>query len=105
VKGERRVSTPNGPSRTGITSNAQHPMTEDRTSNSERFETRSLPTLTHCFSRNFTFYVAHPIRSIRERASNIQLRGEGSASRKAESYAVQLEDWIFKGFECYTDVN
>jgi hypothetical protein len=27
-------------------------------------ETRSLPTLTHCFPRNFTFYVAHPIRSI-----------------------------------------
>ena len=31
---------------------------------SESFETRSLPTLTHCFPRNFTFYVAHPIRSI-----------------------------------------
>jgi hypothetical protein len=30
-------------------------------------ETRSLPTLTHCFPRNFTFYVAHPIRSIRTR--------------------------------------
>jgi hypothetical protein len=27
-------------------------------------ETRSLPTLAHCFPRNFTFYVAHPIRSI-----------------------------------------
>jgi hypothetical protein len=31
-------------------------------------ETRSLPALTHCFPRNFTFYVAHPIRSIREQA-------------------------------------
>ena len=29
-------------------------------------ETPSLPTLTHCFPRNFTFYVAHPIRSIHE---------------------------------------
>jgi len=25
-----------------------------------------LPTLAHCFPRNFTLYVAHPIRSIRE---------------------------------------
>src|SRR6266487_6159691 len=33
---------------------------------SENFETRSLPPLTHCFPRNFTFYVSHPIRSIRE---------------------------------------
>jgi len=31
-------------------------------------ETRSLPTLTHCFPRNFTFYVSHPIRSIHEQA-------------------------------------
>jgi hypothetical protein len=28
-------------------------------------ETRSLPTLTHCFPRSFTFYVAFPVRSIR----------------------------------------
>jgi hypothetical protein len=28
-------------------------------------ETRSLPALAHCFPRSFTFYVAHPIRSIR----------------------------------------
>jgi hypothetical protein len=27
-------------------------------------ETRSLPTLTHSYPRRFTFYVAHPIRSI-----------------------------------------
>ena len=27
-------------------------------------ETRSLPTLAHCFPRNFTFYVALPIRFI-----------------------------------------
>jgi hypothetical protein len=25
-----------------------------------------LPTLTHCFPSNFTFYVSYPIRSIRE---------------------------------------
>ena len=37
---------------------------------SENFETRSLPTLTHCFPRNFTFYVAHPMRSIREPAAS-----------------------------------
>jgi hypothetical protein len=42
--------------------------------NSESIETRSLPTLTHCFPRNFTFYVAHPIRSIREEAPNVQRR-------------------------------
>jgi hypothetical protein len=28
------------------------------------FETRSLPALTHSYPRHFTFYVAHPIRSI-----------------------------------------
>jgi hypothetical protein len=32
-------------------------------------ETRSLPTLAHCFPHNFTFYVAHPIRSVREQAA------------------------------------
>jgi hypothetical protein len=29
-------------------------------------ETRSLPTLTRCSPRSFTFYVAPPIRSIAE---------------------------------------
>jgi hypothetical protein len=38
--------------------------------NSESIETRSLPTLTHCFPRNLTFYVAHPIRSIREQETS-----------------------------------
>jgi hypothetical protein len=28
-------------------------------------EIRALPALAHCFPRSFTFYVAHPIRSIR----------------------------------------
>jgi hypothetical protein len=28
------------------------------------FETHSLPTLTRSYPRRFTFYVAHPIRSI-----------------------------------------
>src|SRR5205814_7193009 len=28
------------------------------------FETRSFPTLPRCFPRSFTFYVAHPVRSI-----------------------------------------
>jgi hypothetical protein len=28
------------------------------------FETRSLPALTRSYPRRFTFYVAHPIRSI-----------------------------------------
>jgi hypothetical protein len=28
------------------------------------FETRSLPALTHSYPCHFTFYVAHPIRSI-----------------------------------------
>ncbi len=30
----------------------------------KRIEIRSLPALTQCFSRSFTFYVAHPARSI-----------------------------------------
>ena len=38
---------------------------------SRPFEIRSLPLLTHCFPRNFTFYVAHPIRSIREQAGTV----------------------------------
>ena len=29
-----------------------------------RIEIRSLPALTHCFPRSFTFYVAHPVHSI-----------------------------------------
>jgi len=28
------------------------------------FETRSFPSLPRCFPRSFTFYVAHPVRSI-----------------------------------------
>src|SRR5262245_24308208 len=31
-------------------------------------ETRSLPTLARCYPRSFTFYVAHPIRSIQRTA-------------------------------------
>jgi hypothetical protein len=31
---------------------------------STSIETRSLPTLTRSYPRHFTFYVAHPIRSI-----------------------------------------
>jgi hypothetical protein len=34
--------------------------------NAERLEIHSLPALAHCFPPNFTFYVAYPIRSIRE---------------------------------------
>jgi Domain of unknown function (DUF3387) len=30
----------------------------------KRIEIRSLPALTHCFPRSFTFHVAQPIRSI-----------------------------------------
>jgi len=33
-----------------------------------RFETRSLPALTRSYPRHFTFYVAHPIRSIETRS-------------------------------------
>jgi len=32
--------------------------------NALTIETRSLPTLARCYPRSFTFYVAHPIRSI-----------------------------------------
>jgi hypothetical protein len=34
------------------------------TSKNFLIETRSLPALTHSYPRRFTFYVAHPIRSI-----------------------------------------
>lgn len=37
------------------------PLQRERGWHTESIETRSLPTLTHCFPRNFTFYVAHPI--------------------------------------------
>jgi putative endonuclease len=33
-----------------------------------RFETRSFPTPPRCFPRSFTFYVAHPVRSILARS-------------------------------------
>src|SRR6266567_6541866 len=51
---------------------------------SESFETRSLPTLTHCFPRNFTFYVSHPIRSIREQAG---------ATRRRDGRRKEKEKW------------
>ncbi len=37
----------------------------DKPSRPRPIEIRSLPTLAHCFPRSFTFYVAHPIRSVR----------------------------------------
>jgi RimJ/RimL family protein N-acetyltransferase len=37
------------------------------------FETRSLPTLTRCYPRSFTFYVAHPIAPFGFRASNFEI--------------------------------
>ena len=51
-------------------------------------ETRSLPTLTHCFPRNFTFYVAHPIRSIREQAGQPLLDYLNPTARFAASNPV-----------------
>jgi hypothetical protein len=32
------------------------------------YQIRSLPALTHCFPRSFTFYVVHPIRSIHSKS-------------------------------------
>ena len=40
-------------------------IVEDLQAALSQVETRSLPTLAHYFPRSFTFYVAHPIRSIR----------------------------------------
>jgi type I restriction enzyme M protein len=40
-------------------------IVEDLQAALAQVETRSLPTLTHCFPRSFTFYVAFPVRSIR----------------------------------------
>jgi len=57
--------------------------------NSERIETRSLPTLAHCFPRNFTFYVSHPIRSIREQAFNIGY-GRGAGVGRGRGVGVGL---------------
>ena len=59
------------------------------TSNSESIETRSLPTLAHCFPRNFTFYVSHPIRSIREQAFNIGY-GRGAGVGRGRGVGVCL---------------
>jgi len=39
-------------------------IVEDLQAALAQVETRSLPTLTHCFPRSFAFYVAQPIRSI-----------------------------------------
>jgi len=38
-------------------------------------EIRSLPTLAHCFPRSFTFYVAHPARSILSDQFLAEVRG------------------------------
>ncbi|MDB6146637.1 MAG: hypothetical protein JWO45_301, partial [Spartobacteria bacterium] len=43
-----------------------------------RFEIRSLPALTHCFPRSFTFYVALPVRSIQLSVFTFQLLQTGS---------------------------
>jgi hypothetical protein len=37
------------------------------------FETRSLPALTRCYPRSFTFYVAPPERSIRNSSFEIRI--------------------------------
>jgi hypothetical protein len=42
-------------------------------------ETRSLPTLTRSYPRRFTFYVAHPIRSVREQASATTTKWEAKS--------------------------
>jgi putative endonuclease len=49
-----------------------------------RFETRSFPTLPRCFPRSFTFYVAHPVRSIRAPQLRHYLRVNGFASRGSD---------------------
>jgi hypothetical protein len=38
-------------------------------------ETRSPPVFARCFPRSFTFYVAHPVRSIREQVIRRSLSG------------------------------
>jgi prepilin-type N-terminal cleavage/methylation domain-containing protein len=43
------------------------------------FETPSLPTLRRCYPRSFTFYVAHPIRSIQRFSISSSQQGERSA--------------------------
>jgi hypothetical protein len=69
-----------------------------KTPNSESFETRSLPTLTHCFPRNFTFYVAHPIRSIREQAAQRSIQthprnhGDGLPSGRFSFLAIERRE-------------
>src|SRR5438445_11078078 len=42
----------------------------DKPSRPCSIEIRSLPTLAHCFPRSFTFYVAHPIHSLHQPASD-----------------------------------
>src|SRR6478672_2808751 len=43
---------------------AQHRCLPLQRFNASTFETRSLPTLARSYPRHFTFYVAHPIRSV-----------------------------------------
>ncbi len=47
-----------------------------------RIETRSLPTFTRSYPRRFTFYVAHPIRSIR---APVLYEGGGQTEKKVTS--------------------
>ena len=49
-----------------------------------QIETRSLPTLTHCFPRSFTFYVAHPIHSIHRRNGREATAGLSGAQEGAQ---------------------
>src|SRR5262249_9678195 len=47
-------------------------IVEDLEAAIAQVETRSLPTLAHCFPRSFTFYLAHPVRSIRRNRSGLE---------------------------------
>ncbi len=57
-------------------------------------EIRSLPPLAHCFPRSFTFYVAHPARSILSGQFLAEVRGLKYKNVAAELLAKLLGDEI-----------
>ena len=57
-------------------------------------EIRSLPALAHCFPRSFTFYVAHPARSILSDQFLAEVRGLKYKNVAAELLAKLLGDEI-----------
>jgi hypothetical protein len=60
------------------------------------FETRSLPALTRCYPRSFTFYVAPPDRSIRISSRELRIFAKGDRvnyARRPVMVSVVVSPW------------